>query len=407
MPTFDYQGRDMQGRAITGKRLAHSAGNLSTELFREGITPIHISADSGMPSLWSKIRNLLQGNRVSIDELSIFARQMNTLCKTGVPITTAIKQLAQNSRSLHLTQVLNGVVENLESGMDLAAAMQIYPEVFTTLMVSMIRVGQSSGKLDEAFLYLNEYLELEGGTIKRIKTALRYPSFVFFAILFAIIMVNLFVIPTFATIFATANLKLPMLTTFLINMSLFFRSYAIVLLILLSMMISGIIYYLKTVKGAILWSQYQLKIPLLGKILKRIVLMRFSQIFSVTIKAGVPLLEGLNLVAQAVTNRYARVEIENMRLAIQRGNNLTQAAAASELFTPLELQMLSVSEETGELGPMLEHIGQFYQREVDYDLKRLNDIIEPVLIIALAIMIAVLAFAVYLPIWNMIKLVHY
>ena len=407
MPTFSFQGRDIDGKLIAGKRLAQSADSLSGQLLKESITPVQIKLVADSTNPFRQLRELFQNNAVETDELSMFSRQMHTLCKTGVPITSAIKQLAENSRSQRLADALRGMVEHLESGQDLAGSMQRYPNVFTPIMVSMIRVGQNSGRLDEAFLRLNQYLELEANTVKRLKGAARYPMFVLIAIVVAIILVNIFVIPTFANVFQRANVPLPAMTIFLIGMSAFMRKYWIPLLVLICAIASMLYYYVnKTPQGQLAWGHYKMHMPILGRIFKRIVLLRFAQTFAVIVNAGISLVEGLSLVAEAIGNPYARREVLLMQEAIQRGKTLTQAATGSDLFTSLELQMLSVSEETGELGAMLEQIAIFYQREVDYDLKRLNDIIEPVLTVALAGMVLMLAFAVYLPIWNMVKLVH-
>lgn len=405
MPTFGYKGRDRAGKAVSGTRLAQSADNLGIQLLKEGITPIQITLKIKRMRYLEIIKDWLSGQSVSLDELSMFARQMHTLCKTGVPITIAIKQLAENARTSLMIQALHGIVENLEAGQDLASAMQRYP-IFSPLMITMVRVGQNSGRLDETFLQLNQYLELESSAMKQVSESLRYPSLIFLVIITGMILINIFVIPTFAEVYQRANVPLPLVTIILINISGFFNHYWLYLLVIISLMVTAVYYYLKTAEGKYLWHKYQLKIPVIGIILKRIVLLRFAQTFAVIVNSGVSLMEGLSLVAQATNNAYAYREIMDMQEAIQRGNSLTQAAQTSDLFTPLELQMLAVSEETGELGPMLEQIAIFYRREVDYDLRQLSSIIEPILLILLSLIILTLAFAVYLPIWNMVKLVR-
>ena len=407
MPLFAFQGRDTAGKSIAGKRVAQSAESLSGQLFKEGVTPIHIVATEENLTIWKTLKNKLQGNRVRLDELSMFARQMYTLTKTGVSITLAIKQLANSARSPRMAYVLNNIAESLESGQDLSSAMQRYSDVFSPLMISMIRVGQDSGRLDEAFLQLNQYLELEGSAIKRLKAALRYPTFVLVSVIAAIIAVNVFVIPTFARVFAQANIALPAMTVFLVNVSRFFTEDWEWLLLIMGLLITASYFYLKNPAGRIKWDQYKLKIPIMGPLLKRIILMRFSQTFAITMNAGVPIIDGLTLVSKTLQNAYAAKEVLAMREAIQRGQSLSQAARSCALFTPLELQMIAVSEETGELGVALEQIASFYQREVDYDLKRLADSIEPLLISLLAVIILILALAIYLPIWNMVQLVHH
>lgn len=406
MPTFEFLGRDAAGKRVEGLRLSSSLDNISAQLMKEGITPVEIKLVRGEENAWKVIYDFLQGGRISSDELGMFARQMYTLCKTGVPISLAIKRLAETARTKRMTAALNGIAEGLEAGQDLASAMQRYPQIFTTVMVSMVRVGQSSGRLDEAFLHLNQYLELEASAVKRLSLATRYPLFILATMLVAVFVVNSFVIPTFARVYENAHIPLPALTVALITLSKFTSQYWLYLLVLTFLGIGWVIYYLRTPEGRLRWDTVQLKIPIIGLLLKRVILLRFTQVFAIVTKAGVPLLESLQLAGQAINNTHAQQEIFTMKEAILRGKSLTQSAVSVDFFTPLEIQMLSVSEETGELAEMLQQMSSFYEREVDYDLKRLNDLIEPMLIVCLAIIILMLAFAVYLPIWDLIKLAH-
>ena len=202
------------------------------------------------------------------------------------------------------------------------------------------------------------------------------------------------------------KIELPTITKVFIAFSNFFVHYWVLLLVSFLISIFAFFYWINTPKGRLKWDKFLLHMPIIGNMLQRIVLLRFAQSFSITINSGIPLIEGIELIAQSVNNAYASERIMLMRGAIERGNNLAQAAAITDLFTPMELQVLSVSEQTGALGEMLEQIASFYRREVDYDLKRLSDIVEPLLIVLLSGFILVLALAVYLPIWNMAKLAH-
>jgi len=406
MPTFEFQGRDMSGKRVEGLRLASNAEHISAQLIKEGIIPFAIKRIEIEEDIWKTLQDILKSGRISADEMGIFSRQMYTLTKAGVPITIAIRRLAETARSKSMTAALNGITEALEGGQDLASAMQRYPKVFTPVMISMIRVGQSSGRLDEAFLHLNEYIELESSAIKRLTAATRYPLFILISMIAAIVVVNYFVIPTFSRVYETAHIPLPGLTVALIEISKFTTDYWVYLLSFTVLSITWAVYYLKTPEGTLWWDRTRLKLPIIGLLMQRIVLLRFTQVFAIVTRAGVPLLESLTLVAQACNNSYAQQEILGMRESILRGKTLTQAALSVDFFTPLEIQMLTVSEETGELAEMMQQMSSFYEREVDYDLKRLSDVIEPLLIVCLAIVILMLAFAVYLPIWDLIKLAH-
>jgi len=406
VPIFEYTGRNNDKKSVSGRRIAQTADTLSVQLIKEGIAPITISSVIDKHDWFSSLKFILEGKGVSNEELSVFARQMYSLTKTGIPITSALRQLAQNTRTLRMSITLNGIIEGLESGKELVVAMRDYPAVFTPIMLSMVRVGQDSGKLDEAFLRLNQYLEMENKTLKQFKAAMRYPTFIFVSIIAATILVNIFVIPTFAKIFESSNIPLPALTQFLVNTSKIFMQDWYLLLLFVGALVYVIRKYLQSPEGRLTWDKFLFKIPLIGSIIKRIVLLRFAQAFSVIIRSGIPLVDGINLVSKAINNKYAEKEIRSMADSIQHGKTLPQAAATLNLFTPLELQMLAVSEETGELGKVLDEIAEFYQREVDYDLKRLSETMEPLLIVGMAVVVLILALAVYLPIWNMVKLVH-
>lgn len=406
MPLFIYTGRDIQGALQNGKRMAHSSDALCDQLKHEGLTPITIQAESTVLPLWLQIKTLLFARPINVDDLSMFARQMYTLSKTGVPIANGLKHLADNANNPLMSNALYGVVEGLESGQDLASAMQSYPAVFSPMMISMVHIGQSSGKLAEAFMRMNQYLELEAAASKDVKTALRYPIFVLISLFLAIILINVFVIPSFSHVFASSRVKLPLATEILMTTSNFILHHWVILSLLSTIGVGAFVYYIKTPGGKVSWDELLLRVPYVGPVLKRIVLLRFAQSFAVVMESNVPLIEGIQLVASSVNNHYAQQKILSMRDLIEHGNNLSQSAASTKLFTPLELQMLSVSEETGELAPMLAQLSTYYKREVEYDLKRLSDIIEPLLIVALSIVILILALAVYLPIWNMAKLTH-
>lgn len=406
MPIYLFEGRSSDGKPVTGKRLSQSIDSLIDLLSKEGITPIKITPEEKSTEVLLTIKDKYFKRKVTPEQLSMFIRQMYTLYKSGVSLTAAIRQLSQTTENSSLSEALNGVVQSLEGGKDLANAMSQYPTIFTPIVISMIGVGQNTGRLDEAFLDLHEYLELETSAIKQVKTILRYPTLVMVALFCAAIIICVFVIPTFARVFAQANIPLPAITQALITVSQFVLHYWIFIVIALSIMIGSIYHYLHTPQGTYELDKYQLRLPGIGSLLRRVLLLRFAQSFSVVVKSGIPMVEGLGLVAQSIQNEYGKREIQKMQLEIQHGKSLTQAAMSVSLFTPLEIQMLSVSDETGELTSILEHLAAFYQREVSYSMKKLGDIIEPLLILGVSILVLGLALAVYLPIWNLIKLVH-
>lgn len=408
MTLFNYTGRDSAGNLQTQQRDADSEETLYEILLSENITPINITKVTSEKKVTSNNFTFSFGSKkVNIGELTMFSRQMYTLIKAGVSITLAFQQLSENTRNPRLKIVLQSIAVKLREGMSLADAMSDFPDVFSPLIVGMVRVGQNTGYLEQSFLHLNEYLELETNTIKKLKKVLRYPTFVVIAIVGAIAILITYVIPTFVDVYHKANIELPQLTLVLIAVSNFFRHHWLISIILIGSVYWGFRTYFRTPAGKYLFDQYTLKVPIFGPLIKKIILLRFTQQFSISFSAGIPLTDGLALVSQSIENSFVNKKIKNMKEAIEQGNSLTQAANSIDFFTPLELQMFAIGEQTGDLGNVFNYICDFYQREVDYDLQKLGDSIQPLLIVFLGFLVLFLALAIYLPIWNMVSFVKH
>ncbi len=400
MATFFYKGRTNRGDSIEGNIEASNADAVATQLFNSGITPIDISEQQQQKPIDLSLSNPF-GKKVGLDELILFSRQMYTLMKAGVPITRSITSLAESSQNAMLKQTLLTIVEDLESGRELSSAMSPFSKIFSHLYISMIQVGENTGRLDESFLQISEYLELEKGTRDRIKAALRYPVIVMVAIAAAIAVINLFVIPAFAKVYAGLHAELPWATKVLIATSNFTVNNWHFILSGLILTVVGIVMYLRTDEGRYKWDKYKLRLPIVGSIINRSLLARFSRSFAMATRAGVPLIQTMTVVSRAADNAYISERILDMRNGIERGDTLTRTAAATNLFTPLVLQMMAVGEETGAVDDLLQEVAEYYEREVDYDLKNLSAAIEPILIVAIGIMVFILALGVFLPMWDL------
>ena len=403
MSLYRFTGRDAQGGKIIGSREAGSADSLASELLAERITPLTIEeqAQASDSDVFAQLKESLRRKHVDLEELIIFCRQMYSLSKAGVPIIRAIGGLAESSRNLYLREVLQAVRSDLEGGQGMAVALNAHPKVFNTLFVSMISVGENTGQLDQAFRQLSVYLELERETRKRIKQATRYPLFVLSAMAVALVVINLFVIPAFSKVFAQFKADLPWATQILIGTSQFFQEFWWLLALLFGGSLFGFFKWIETDAGALKWDQLKLRLPIVGGIFERIALARFTRTFAMMYKAGVPLLQTLSINSASVGNKYIGQAILGMRESVERGEALTRSASASGLFTPLVLQMMAVGEETGALDDLFVEVADFYEQEVDYDLKQLADAIEPILIVAMGVMVLILALGVFLPMWEL------
>ncbi|MCB1773730.1 MAG: type II secretion system F family protein [Gammaproteobacteria bacterium] len=401
MPLFAYTARDSRGSPLKGELEAVSAQLVAEQLMSRGMTPIRIDPAASVPER-SKSLNLRFGKPgVKLEEIVMLARQMRTLTKAGVPILRGLQGLADTTDNPTLAETLTDVHRQLQGGRELHAALAKHPRVFSPLFVSLVHVGENTGRLDEALGHLADYLEVEKQTRERISSAVRYPLVVMSAIVVALVIMNIFVIPTFAEAFARYNAELPLMTRVLIGSSNFFVAYWHWLLVALLVSLFGFRAWRKKPGGKLLWSRVLLRAPLVGPIIRKAVLGRFAQSLSLTIRSGVPLIHALNVVAGVVDNAFVSERVQSMRAGIEKGDSVSRTAAATGLFTPLVLQMLAVGEETGALDQLLEETAQHYQAEVEFELKRLADAIEPIMITVIGVLVAVLALGVFLPLWDL------
>jgi MSHA biogenesis protein MshG len=401
---FAYQARDANGRALSGHVEAANAGVVAAQLSEIGAIPLTIAPAEAEPRAALEIPWFKAS--VKIDELIIFSHQMATLAKAGISVVRAVRGLAESARNPRLGEVLEGIAADLEAGVDFATSLKRHGDVFSNLYASVIHVGENTGRLDEAFRRIAQYLELERETIKRLKSATRYPSFVLIAIGVAIAILNMFVIPAFAGVFAKFHAALPWQTQVILAISQFSVAYWPYLFAAAGAVAFGIKRWVDTADGRHAWDRMKLRLPIIGTIFERINLARFCQTFAMVMRAGLPVTQGLTIVASAIGNEYMSRLVLGMRAGIERGESITKTASASGMFTPVVLQMIAVGEETGSIDELLAQSAGFYEEEVDYSLKTLTDAIEPILIIAIGAMVLVLALGVFLPLWDLSSVAH-
>ena len=400
MAVFKYRGRSGRGDLITGQLEAISADAVAAQLLTSGITPVEIVQGRQAADWRRSLMQKLGGSKPQLSELILFSRQMYTLMKAGVPITRSMASLVESTRNPAFAETLKDVQANLESGRDLASSLARHPRVFASLFVSMVRVGETTGSLDEAFLRITQYLELDKDTRDRIKTAVRYPVIVLVAVVIAIGVMNVLVIPEFAKLFAASRLELPWQTRAIVAVSDFFVAYwPLVFAAIVGAVVATRI-YVSTEAGRYQWDKLKLAIPIVGDIIHRSLMARFARAFSISLKAGVPLIQALTVVARAVDNEYVAELVLGMRNGIERGESLTRVAITTNLFTPAVLQMLAIGEETGSIDELLTEVAGFYEREVDYDLKYLGDAIQPVMLAVIGALVLILILGVVLPVWD-------
>ena len=406
MPTFAYKGRNSGGQLVEGVLEGANSGAIVDVLRGQGLTPVDIresQAKSGKPGSGLNLNVPLFRQQITQVDLLLFSRQMHTLLKSGVPIMRALNGLQEAAINPEMKRVIGEVRESLEGGRELSQALARHPRVFSSFYLSMIRVGEATGMLEEIFFRLFEHLEFERYMREQVKSALRYPGFVVIAMAVAIVIVNLFVIPAFAKVFAGFGAELPVMTRVLLGFSDFMVAYWPAML---AAVIGGVFAFrawVGTVQGRYDWDRLSLKIPIAGKILHKAALSRFSRSFSLGLKSGVPIMQALSNSAQTVDNSFISRRVEGMREHVERGESLLRAAISSGIFTPVVLQMVAVGEESGAVDDMMNEIGDMYRQEVEYELKTLGQQIEPILIVLLGIMVLILALGIFLPMWDLGK----
>jgi MSHA biogenesis protein MshG len=406
MAVFAYRGRNASGGLQQGTLEGDDSIAIADQLMRQGITPTEINlsgkvtaaAVSGT-SLWQSLNE----KKIDTVELMLFSRQMHTLLKAGVPIMRALAGLQESSQNPALAKVLQSLRESLDSGRELSAAMRLHPRVFSSFYVSMVHVGEMTGMLDETFMRLYGHLEFEKAMNDSIKSALRYPMFVMIAMAIAIVIVNIFVIPAFAKVFAGFHTELPLMTRMLMGFSNFMVNYWALMLAVIIVAVVGFRKYINTIEGRYRWDKYKLEIPIAGKIIFKSTLARFARSLALAFKSGIPILQGLNVVSLVVDNAYMRSRIEQMRDGVERGDSILRTAVASEVFNSTVLQMIAVGEETGDMDGLMFEIAGMYEREVEYEVKTLAQQIEPIMIVALGILVLILALGIFLPMWDLGK----
>lgn len=411
MATFRYQGRNQSGQSVTGQITASNESAVADQLIRSGIVPLRImpvaakstrSGSHGDAGFSLSLRELLR-RPLPLSDLIMFIRQMYSLTKAGISMLRAIEGLAENATNKQLGIALKDIAEQLERGRGLSTAMAEHPLVFPRVVVAVVHVGENTGRLEQSFAQLAQYLEGELDTRKRIKEATRYPIFVSIFLVVAVIVLNIFVIPQFATMFSGFGVELPLVTRALLASSSFFVNYTVYLLAATIVIITLIVRWLKKPAARERWDGWKLRLPAVGDVVERSLLARFCRSFAVMLNSGVPLTQALGLVAETLDNRYMSVRVVEMRKGIERGETLLRVSRNSTLFTPLVLQMVSVGEETGSLDDLLVEAAEYYEREVDYDLKNMTARIEPIMITIVAVMVLFLALGIFLPMWEMMS----
>jgi MSHA biogenesis protein MshG len=345
------------------------------------------------------------GGRIQIDDLLMFCRQLATLMKAGVPLLRSLQGLYESATKARFAELLERLRQQLEAGRQLSAAMQREEPVFSRYMVSMVRVGEVTGRMYEIFMGLHAQLSFERENREQVRSALRYPIFVLCAATVALVVLNIFVIPAFAKVYKGLHTELPLITQLLIAVSDFFVHSWPVLVVAVVAAVGGLGWGLRTQAGRRMRDELLLRLPIFGTLVRKAALARFTKSFGLALEAGIPVVDALQVAVETAGNIVLSERIGQMKTSAERGETLAKGARATGVFTPTILQMIAVGEETGALGEMMNEVAEYYRKDVEYAVRGLAAQIEPIMIVLMGCMVLVVALGVFLPMWDLSRAV--
>ncbi|ODS23334.1 MSHA biogenesis protein MshG [Candidatus Endobugula sertula] len=405
MANFAYYGRNEKGMAIRGCIERATENDVLHYLSEKRITPINIEEQELQKKFGDILSQyLIVKKGIDNDQLIMFCRQMRTINKAGLPLIQGLEALSSSIPPGVLQGALQDIIHRLESGLSLSQSMKYHRNIFNNLFIGMVKIGESTGRLDEIFWQMSIYIGRDMETKKAMKAALRYPSFVLSAMVIALFVVNLMVIPAFANMFGRFGAELPIATKVLLATSQFFIQFWWLVIVAMLSAITGLIFWVKTPEGKLVWHRIKLFIPIIGPLINKAAISRYVRSFSLMVSEGLPLNTAIELCAEIIDNVYLSLKIRKIKSGIERGDSIYRTHYRSNMFSPLILQMINIGENSGQIDNLLIEVAESYEREVDYDLKSLSSKIEPILILVMAGFIVVLALGIFLPMWEMFNI---
>ncbi len=400
MPTYTYKVRSKEGKLLTGSTEADNRDEAISKLDKQNYSIIELSSQDNL-NIRSNFLNNFQ--KIKRRDTNIFSRQLATLLRSGTPLLPSLNSIRDQASNKKFQSILDNVIDSVHSGTSLSESLAKYPDVFSELFVSMVRVGETGGILDKVLDRLAELGTQEMEMESRIKAALVYPVVL---VIIAFLVVNLLIVgvlPKFVAVFEASGADLPIITQLILNLSRAVREYWFYILAGVIGLVWWFKVYIGSKEGKYNFHKYILKIPVFGKVYTTLQVARFTRVLSALTSVGVPLLEALDVVKKTVTNVVIRESIENIRRNLAAGESLVEPFKDSAYFSPLVTQMISTGEKTGKLDQMLDEIASFYEPEVEYTIKNFASLLEPIMLLVMGAMVAIIALAVLLPIFNLIR----
>ncbi len=400
--TFAYRVRDRQGKLVTGSLVADSERLVVSRLQEMGYVPI--SVQEQRESLARREFSFRPGH-VDLKDLAVFSRQFATMVNSGLPILRALAILESQTESKPLATAVREVRLDVERGSSLSQALVKHPKAFSNLYVAMVRAGETGGVLDSVLLSLSDNIEREVELRQRVKSAMTYPIVVLAMVSLILVAMLLFIVPQFKDIYTQLHGVLPLPTRILLFVSDVFRKWWWVWILIVIGLIFAFRRFKKTPQGRAAVDAFKLKVPVFGGLFHKTALSRFSSTLSILLRAGVPILQSLDIVTETVNNRVIARAVADVETSVKEGESIARPLGKHAVFPPMVVQMLSVGEETGSVDTMLEKVAQFYDQEVTATVDALTSLIEPLMIAIIGGAVGLAVIALYLPMFNVINLI--
>ena len=399
MAMYAYRGRS-GGTVVSGEIEANDRPTAVTQLRARGVVATSVQERTAKPVGMKKI-----GGKVKDKHLAIYTRQFSTMVDAGLPIAQCLSILAEQSESKVLRDVTGKIAHEVEGGVTLAESFRKYPKVFNDLFTNMLQVGESGGVLDVVLQRLSVYIEKAAKLKGKVKGAMVYPLTIISVAVLVIIFMMIFVIPTFAKMFEGMGAELPLPTAIVMWLSEFTQRYILVMVGVGAAVIYAIKRYYNTEQGSSVIDAFLLKVPVIGMLIRKVAVARFTRTLGTLISSGVPILEGLLITARSAGNRVVEKTVMQARTAVTSGRTLSEPLKGSTVFPPMVVHMINVGENTGALDQMLSKIADFYDDEVDTAVTALTSLLEPIMIVFLGVVVGGLVVAMYLPIFRLVTLI--
>ena len=402
MPVYLWKGRTTAGEIQTGEMTLDSQAEVLAQLRKKRIIAQFVREK---PKSVSFKFDLKRAQSVSTKDLAIFTRQFATMITAGLPLVQCLDILSQQSENATLKKIITQVMHDVEAGSTLAEALGKHPKVFDTLFVNMVEAGEAGGVLDDILMRLATYIEKAEALKRKVKSAMTYPTVVLVVAVGTTVFMLLFIIPVFAKIFRDFGGELPLQTKIVLALSNFLRNFWWLGLGMIAAAIIAFKRFYATNQGEMVIDRVKLRLPILGDLLRKAAIARFTRTLGTLISSGVPILTGLEITARTAGNRVIQEAVLATRASIREGETIAAPLRQSEVFPPMVVQMIAVGEETGALDEMLNKIANFYDDEVNTAVDTLTSIIEPLMIVVMGLLVGGMVVAMYMPMFKLINVI--